>query len=277
MKVIESPININYCGSIPTEETIQNLLIRDNDNIGDDFHLLKVPLAEVINKYGIALANKILKQTRVLSGKRIIVCQHIFVNHLTFESNDIVFTPHASVSENFLSIPHYAVNYNEADYSDRINMFSFLGSITTHWTRKKLVSLYPNSCFDSGVHWGLDIGMSENFNNRYRKMLSESIFSLCPRGTGISSVRIFESMASGAFPVFIADGYLPPLKNLIEWDRIAVFIPENGLEKIPDILDSMLDNMDWEYLKYVYSNYFSNEKLHKSLILNIENEYSKNR
>jgi len=141
-------------------------------------------------------------------------------------------------------------------------LYSFIGSTSTHWTRKKIVELY-NNCFDSGKHWGLETNDDE-FRKRYINMLGNSEFSLCPRGTGISSVRTFESMSMGSFPVFIADGYEPPMKDEIDWESISVSIPENSVDKIGDILTEKSLNRD--KLFEIYNEYLSNENLHKSII-----------
>ncbi|WCJ59684.1 exostosin family protein [Fontisphaera persica] len=43
----------------------------------------------------------------------------------------------------------------------------------------------------------------------YLEIMGKSLFSLCPRGVGLSSIRLFESMEMGVAPVIIADDWLP--------------------------------------------------------------------
>ncbi len=253
---------LEFCPYISTEETIFNLLERDGDQISDDYELINLPLAHMINNIGIQATNMIIDQVKS-KVKRVFVCQHIFVPQLNFKPTDIIFSPHASTSNRFISIPHYAVSQDTNLISDnREILFSFIGSTTTHTTRKRIVELY-DTCYDSGKHWGLETNDPE-FRKKYIETLGNSKFSLCPRGTGISSVRTFESMAMGSFPVFIADGYEPPMKDVIEWDRISVSIPENFVDKIDTILSGT--KLDHEYMNEVYTKYLSNENLHKTII-----------
>lgn len=44
----------------------------------------------------------------------------------------------------------------------------------------------------------------------YNRMLSDSIFSLCPEGAGPNTLRFWESLAVGSIPVVIADTWVPP-------------------------------------------------------------------
>jgi len=253
---------LEYCPYIRTEETIFDLLERDRDQISDDYELINLPLAHMINRIGIRATNKIIGEVKS-KVRRVFVCQHIHVPHLNFKPNDIVFSPHASTSNRYISIPHYAVSQDKDLISDNKEIpFSFIGSTTTHTTRKRIVELY-DTCYDSGKHWGLETNDPE-FRKKYIETLGNSIFSLCPRGTGISSVRTFESMAMCSFPVFIADGYEPPMKDVVDWGRMSVSIPENSVDKIKTILVNT--KLEHDYMSETYEKYFSNENLHRTII-----------
>jgi hypothetical protein len=265
---------IQYCPYIRTEETIFELMERDKHLVSDDYELMCVPLAHLINTLGIAKTNQIIESLQS-TLTRVFVCQHIHVQHLIFRDNDIVFSPHSTTTNRFISIPHYAVNTDTSLMSDdRYLLFSFIGSTTTHWTRKKIVELYEN-CFDSGKHWGLETNDTD-FRRKYIEMLGNSDFSLCPRGTGISSVRTFESMSMGTFPVFISDGYEPPMKDIIDWNRISISIPEDSVDIIDDVLSGKLYDVKYIFdndhifdrieLLDTYNKYLSNDNLHMSII-----------
>jgi hypothetical protein len=62
----------------------------------------------------------------------------------------------------------------------------------------------------------------EQKEEEFRDLLARSVFSLCPSGSGPNSIRLWESLASGAIPVVISDGYLPP-GDLREWNEAVVF------------------------------------------------------
>lgn len=278
MKIL--PYNYPRDPYIPTEETMFNNLEKI-DTISDEYILCELPLTHMINTMGVGgTQNEINKTMNDVSQKygsaikKIFICQHILVSNLRFDNNSIVCTPHASLDDDFISIPHFPVNVNESFKREKREMlFSFLGSTTTHEIRRGLSIIYPNNCFSSNHHWGLDHVLQANmdFRERYQKMLGNSIFSICPRGTGISSVRLFESIAMNAIPVIVANGYKPPLHEIINWKEIAVFVPENKIRDIGKMLsegfsDDRIKGMQ-NKLQEVYEMYLSPENFHKSIEL----------
>jgi hypothetical protein len=84
-------------------------------------------------------------------------------------------------------------------------------------------------------------GQSENDAN-YVQLLRDSKFVLCPRGIGLSSWRLFETMRAGRVPVVISDGWTPP--SGIAWDDFAVFVRESDVRAIPELLRAL--ESDWD-------------------------------
>jgi hypothetical protein len=62
----------------------------------------------------------------------------------------------------------------------------------------------------------------------------EAKFSLCPRGNGVGTYRVQESMALGRAPVIICDDWVPVAD--LAWERFAVFVAEDSLHDLPEIL-----------------------------------------
>lgn len=60
----------------------------------------------------------------------------------------------------------------------------------------------------------------------YRQILEESIFSLCPSGSGPNTIRLWESLGFGCIPVILSDSLKLP-GNIEEWREAAIFVPEN--------------------------------------------------
>ncbi|HEV7744721.1 MAG TPA: exostosin family protein [Pyrinomonadaceae bacterium] len=59
-------------------------------------------------------------------------------------------------------------------------------------------------------------------------------FSLCPRGNGIGSYRVQESLALGRAPVIISDDWVPAAD--LDWQSFAIFVTEDSLHELPEIL-----------------------------------------
>lgn len=253
--------NIEFCPFINTEKFIIESIMNHLNDISDDYELMPYPLAHWINTTGVNVVNQIL-QSLHSDRKRVFICQHNLVGDLIFNETDLVFTPHSMESDNFISIPHIAINWNK-DYinENKKFKFSFLGSSKTHITRQKLIELYPDNCFDSGQYWGLDKNMTKDFNDKYIKMIGDSYFSLCPRGTGISTVRLFESIYMNSIPIIIADGYKKPIADDIDWNEFSLTIKEQDIYKIEDIINSISDDeiiRMKEKLEFINQNYINN-------------------
>ena len=68
----------------------------------------------------------------------------------------------------------------------------------------------------------------------YINSLQMSQYSLCPRGYGTCSIRLFESMLCHAVPIVISDSYVPP--NMFDWNLAAIMIPESEVSNIGVII-----------------------------------------
>lgn len=264
MKIRGNPTQ--FIDRVPTEKTIFRLLNRDKDKISDKYELIQQPLAWLLNKDGVPATNKTINNVKSI-GIRVFICQHVLVDKLQFRKNDVVFTTHATTANKYEAIPFYAVNADPKLVSaSKKYKFSFLGSVYTHHTRKQLVKLYPHCCFDSKVYWGIEKRNDKAFTNKYIKMLGETEFSLCPRGTGHGSIRMFEAMAMKSIPIVISDGYRFPLDKIIDWSKISISVKEKDIGNLNEIVKRYnYETMEAEMSK-IYNKYFSNNVLHETVI-----------
>ena len=77
----------------------------------------------------------------------------------------------------------------------------------------------------------------------YENILSRSRFSLCPRGSNPNSVRFWESLAAGAIPILISDGYKLPDWD---WDNTIIRLKESDLYNLDyqELENNLLDLRD---------------------------------
>jgi hypothetical protein len=75
---------------------------------------------------------------------------------------------------------------------------------------------------------------------QFRTSLRNTVFSLCPSGSGPNSIRLWESIGAGAIPVVLADTWAPPGDRRL-WDMAAVFCPETpeAIRALPDRLAAL--------------------------------------
>jgi len=100
-------------------------------------------------------------------------------------------------------------------------------------------------------------GSLDNFFN----ITSRSIFTLCPRGYGRASFRLYEALALGSIPIYIWDDIeWLPYKDILNWDEFAISININDIKKLPEIIKghSKKDISEKQKrIKEIYNEYFT--------------------
>jgi protein involved in ribonucleotide reduction len=266
MKIIDYISFENVKDFVKTEEIISSQLKSMKKEINTDYVYVSMPIADAINKQGVAHTQRMIDQICKENNKEklFFVCQHILVNNLNF-NNNLVFTPHATLYDNYIPIPHYSCNFDInfiKPWNKRKYDFSFMGDFNSHVSRqfmKQVLNKMPNSCIiDTNTwHFYSDEKTQKINKKNYIELLGETKYSLCPRGTGPSTIRIWESMAMNSHPIILSDVLKMPLELFLE-TQLWTFIPENTTEYI--------FNFENEYDNKEYWQYFSNENLYKSIV-----------
>ena len=164
-----------------------------------------------------------------------------------------------------MPIPHYSCNFDQKyikPWKDRKYNLSFMGDFNSHQSRiflkKVLKSKERCAIIDTNTwHFYSDEKIQKINKQNYIELLGDTKFSLCPRGTGPSTIRIWESMAMNSHPLILSDTLKMPLDFFLE-TMLWTFRPENEIEY--DL------NFQEEYDNKEYWQYFSNENLYKSII-----------
>ena len=187
-----------------------------------------------------------------------------------------VYTPHklrrvdSYKGVTFISCPLYAINIEDStrnhefcnvDYMEieRPYLYSFIGTynqrIYISDIRKQIFDMKhaTNTLVESTAQWhfekivygseqtalGKEAATDANREGtqRYNDTLLKSRYSLCPSGSGPSSIRIWESLAIGAIPVILADTVDLPSHRL--WSKAVVQIEEKKFSTIAARLASI--------------------------------------
>jgi hypothetical protein len=107
-----------------------------------------------------------------------------------------------------LSSPHSATMVENPKW-----FASFCGSKATHPLREELVQEFS---FKSDVEIG-------NGNVKYfEDTISNSVFTLCPRGYGKTSFRLYEAIQLGSIPVYIYDDLWLPFTEFLHWQDFCI-------------------------------------------------------
>lgn len=149
-------------------------------------------------------------------------------------------------------------------------LFSFIGDPATHPIRQELLKLkHPQAILRaaSGISaMAMDTQTRAAFHRRFIEETLDSLFVLCPRGLGASSMRLFETMELGRAPVVIADSWLPVAH--LPWNEFALFVKEEDIEEIPCLLEMNRERSVamGRRAREVWEQFFSSERVLSQLI-----------
>jgi hypothetical protein len=144
----------------------------------------------------------------------------------------------------------YPIVFNELvqqfPQSDARFHFGFVGGMTAGVRERLVALLKPTEREDnsiiraqSGV-WAEACVRSPNQSKLdYAEFLGRTRFILCPRGFGVGSARLFETMKAGRVPIIISDGYVPPIG--IDWDSCSIRIREDDIRRIRQVVEANMD------------------------------------
>ena len=151
---------------------------------------------------------------------------------------------------------------------------SFVGSLNTHYCRNRMFeSLSGNSdyVFHTRQTWSAIVEKEDQ--QAFINITSRSKFTLCPRGFGPTSWRLYEAMQLNSVPVYIYDEPHLPYTDKIDWRSICVMIHVNDIDNIDNVLKSISED---EYCKMlarireIYSEFFNLEYMCEYILSYIE-------
>lgn len=98
----------------------------------------------------------------------------------------------------------------------------------------------------------------------YPEILQQSTFCLIFRGERMGQFVLLEAMAANCIPVIVIDGAVMPFSNVIDWKRAAIFVMEDYVNTIMDVLNEVSEekiNEMRKQVKFLYGQYFSSLKV----------------
>ncbi|KAL9246855.1 hypothetical protein vseg_020342 [Gypsophila vaccaria] len=73
----------------------------------------------------------------------------------------------------------------------------------------------------------------------YIQHMKSSKFCICPMGFEVNSPRIVEAIYYECVPVIIADNFVPPFDDVLDWSAFSVMVAEKDIPKLKEILESI--------------------------------------
>jgi hypothetical protein len=99
----------------------------------------------------------------------------------------------------------------------------------------------------------------KKLQEQYVSLIRDTKFSLCPRGGGTNTYRLYESMAMGRAPVILSDDWVTPSEP--PWDEFSIRITERDYKSLFQILEQHEHRAEemGKRARYWWEQYFSPE------------------
>jgi hypothetical protein len=112
-------------------------------------------------------------------------------------------------------------------------------------------------------------GFKPELYNEFIDIMSRTVFSLSPRGYGLSSFRICEALQFESIPVFIYDIPFIPFYTEYNFEDIGVLIDPSNIKDIDSILKSISKNRIKEMIengREIYNKFYDYHGCYDSII-----------
>jgi hypothetical protein len=156
------------------------------------------------------------------------------------------------------SITQPLPGWGQISYNLRIKMLEVLAKDTKYVLKPK--------------HWSPEI--SKDKQDLFLQITSKSKFTLCPRGYGATSFRLYEAMQLGSVPVYIYYKHPHlPFSDRLDWDKLAVLIEQDNITNIGKILTNINDaqyNEMQKYIKKIYPDYFTLQGMSNNILKTLQ-------
>ena len=193
------------------------------------------------------------------SDKYFVVCTHDDAPAEELPPDTLVFSAGGNSSRMDVPIPLTCGPHEGPGDHLRTIPISFVGSLThpiRHAMGRSLLG--KSEVFLSALEWMPEV--PENRVDLFKQVTQRSIFSLCPRGYGATSYRLYEAMQLGAIPIYVSDKHLLPWSDEIDWSEFCVIVNHSDIQHISqmtlDIPASKVRKMQ-EVLVNVWDRHFS--------------------
>lgn len=123
-------------------------------------------------------------------------------------------------------------------------LYSFVGAVKNAPIRHHLETLNDRRSFfydtskdyQRALNGRFSLREEHDYWQRYATTSKASKFILCPRGLGVSSVRLFDAMRMARAPVILSDDWVEPTGPC--WQQFSLRVPEKNFASVPELLQA---------------------------------------
>ncbi|KAK8500853.1 hypothetical protein V6N13_097559 [Hibiscus sabdariffa] len=210
------------------------------------------PLVIFLRDYVSMLASKYPFWNRTRGSDHFLVACHDWgpfatTGHVELRDNTIKALCNADLNENFVvgrdvSLPETTIRTVRKPLryigggirvSQRPILAFFAGKMHGR-VRPRLLKYWRNKDEDMKIYGSLPGRIARNMS--YIRHMKSSKYCICPMGYEVNSPRIVEAIYYECVPVIIADNFVLPLSEVLEWSAFSVTVAEADIPKLKEIL-----------------------------------------
>ncbi|KAL2545290.1 Exostosin family protein [Forsythia ovata] len=219
-----------------------------------DSHDLK-PLSIILRDYVNMLAAKYPFWNLTHGSNHFLVACHdwgpyILKEHEELQRNTIKALCNADVSEGIfiagkdVSLPETTIRNPRRPLRNlggkRVSQRSILAFYAGHMhgrVRPVLLKYWKDKDEDMRIYGPLSNRITRVMS--YPEHMKSSKYCICPMGYEVNSPRIVEAVYYECVPVIIADNFIPPFNEVLNWSAFSVVVAEKDIPKLKEILLSI--------------------------------------
>lgn len=194
------------------------------------------------------------------NGKYFTVCQHDDGPMENLPEDTIIFSAGGNrTNGNIVPIPLICSSFGTMINESKEFLCSFVGSMT-HPIRNMMCQRWATDPdFIVATQNWMQVVPQKNLAI-FKSLTAKSKFTLCPRGYGKTSFRLYEAIQLGSVPVYVSDEHYLPWSDELDWNEYCVLIHPNQIDQLKDILLNYSDeriNRMVRNAQSLYAEYFS--------------------
>jgi hypothetical protein len=171
-------------------------------------------------------------------GLYFIVCTHDDAPSERLPPNTQVFAAGGNSERIDVAIPLTCGAHSNILDPIRTIPMSFVGSVTHMLRQHLLMSVNGKPGLLIQVdEWQENVSQQKSEN--FKQITQNSMFSLCPRGYGATSYRLYEAIQLGAVPVYVSDKHLLPWNDELDWESFCVIVKPHEIQRVLDMTFGM--------------------------------------
>ncbi|KAF8032790.1 hypothetical protein BT93_D1628 [Corymbia citriodora subsp. variegata] len=139
-----------------------------------------------------------------------------------------------SLAETTIRNPRKPLRYVGGKRVSQRSILAFFAGNMHGRVRPTLLKFWQGKDEDMRIYGPLPNRISRKMS--YVEHMKSSKYCICPMGYEVNSPRIVEAIYYECVPVIIADNFVPPLNEVLDWSAFSVIVAEKDIPKLKEIL-----------------------------------------